>query len=65
MRQKMKVSNQNEYNKFLQERENIFRYIDEAIENWNENNPKVTCGNNINRCYATIQYLNTNFLNKI
>ncbi|WP_395462708.1 transposase [Wolbachia endosymbiont of Cantharis cryptica] len=47
MPQKMKVSNQNEYNKFLQERGNIFRYIDEAIENWYENSPKVAGGNNI------------------
>ncbi|WP_238580353.1 MAG: hypothetical protein ABOJ95_000459 [Wolbachia endosymbiont of Armadillidium vulgare] len=40
MPQKMKVSNQNEYNKFLEKRGNIFRYIDEAIENWYENSPK-------------------------
>ncbi len=43
----MKVSNQNEYNKFLQERGNIFRYIDEAIENWYENSPKMQGGNYI------------------
>ncbi|MDR2977866.1 MAG: hypothetical protein LBU56_00190 [Rickettsiales bacterium] len=36
MPQKMKVSNQQEYNKFLQERGNIFHYIDEAIENCKE-----------------------------
>ncbi|WP_353276671.1 transposase [Wolbachia endosymbiont (group A) of Agelastica alni] len=47
MPQKMKVSNQNEYNKFLQERGNIFRYIDEAIENWYENSPKMQGGNYI------------------
>ncbi|WP_353285131.1 hypothetical protein [Wolbachia endosymbiont (group A) of Beris morrisii] len=41
MPQKMKVSNQNEYNKFLEKRENIFRYIDEAIENWYEIGPKM------------------------
>lgn len=47
MPQKMKVSNQKEYNKFLQERGNIFRYIDEAIKNWYENSPKVQGGNYI------------------
>ncbi|WP_353283014.1 transposase [Wolbachia endosymbiont (group A) of Pogonocherus hispidulus] len=47
MPQKMRVSNQNEYNKFLQERGNIFRYINEAIENWYENSPKMQGGNNI------------------
>nr|WP_250295138.1 transposase [Wolbachia endosymbiont of Oedothorax gibbosus] len=47
MPQKMRVSNQNEYNKFLQERGNIFRYIDEAIENWYENSPKMQGGNYI------------------
>ncbi|AWW50855.1 IS5 family transposase [Wolbachia endosymbiont of Folsomia candida] len=44
---KMKVSNQSEYNKFLQERGNIFHYINDAIENWHENRPKVAGGNNI------------------
>ncbi|AWW50884.1 IS5 family transposase [Wolbachia endosymbiont of Folsomia candida] len=44
---KMKVSNQNEYNKFLQERGNIFHYINNAIENWYESSPKVAGGNNI------------------
>lgn len=43
----MKVSNQNEYNKFLEKRGNIFRYIDEAIENWYENCPKMQGGNYI------------------
>ncbi|WP_341818763.1 transposase [Wolbachia endosymbiont (group B) of Ennomos erosarius] len=47
MPQKMKVSNQNEYNKFLKKRGNIFRYIDEAIENWYENSPKMQGGNYI------------------
>ncbi|WP_353277351.1 transposase [Wolbachia endosymbiont (group A) of Agelastica alni] len=47
MPQKMKVSNQNEYNKFLEKRGNIFRYIDEAIENWYENSPKMQGGNYI------------------
>ncbi|WP_353283458.1 transposase [Wolbachia endosymbiont (group A) of Pogonocherus hispidulus] len=47
MPQKMRVRNQNEYNKFLQERGNIFRYINEAIENWYENSPKMQGGNNI------------------
>nr|WP_265032291.1 transposase [Wolbachia endosymbiont (group B) of Apotomis turbidana] len=47
MLQKMKVSNQNEYNKFLEKRGNIFRYIDEAIENWYENSPKMQGGNYI------------------
>ncbi|XPQ38674.1 transposase [Wolbachia endosymbiont of Rhagoletis indifferens] len=47
MPQKMKVSNQNEYNKFLQERGNIFHYINEAIENWYEIGPKMQGGNNI------------------
>ena len=41
----MKVSNQKEYNKFLQERGNIFRYIDEAIENWYDSNPNDTATN--------------------
>ncbi|RDD35699.1 transposase [Wolbachia endosymbiont of Cylisticus convexus] len=44
---KMKVSNCYEYNKFLQERGSIFRYINDAIENWYENSPKVAGGNNI------------------
>ncbi len=43
----MKVSNQNGYNKFLEKRGNIFRYIDEAIENWYENSPKMQGGNYI------------------
>lgn len=43
----MRVSNQNEYNKFLEKRGNIFRYIDEAIENWYENSPKMQGGNYI------------------
>ncbi|WP_353282841.1 transposase [Wolbachia endosymbiont (group A) of Pogonocherus hispidulus] len=47
MPQKMRVRSQNEYNKFLQERGNIFRYINEAIENWYENSPKMQGGNNI------------------
>lgn len=47
MPQEMKVSNQNEYNKFLQERGNIFHYINEAIENWYENSPKMQGGNYI------------------
>ncbi|WGJ62107.1 transposase [Wolbachia endosymbiont of Frankliniella intonsa] len=47
MPQKMKVSNQNEYNKFLEKRGDIFRYIDEAIENWYENSPKMQGGNYI------------------
>ncbi len=47
MPQKMKVSNQNEYNKFLEKRGNIFRYIDEAIENWYEIGPKMQGGNYI------------------
>nr|WP_246038671.1 hypothetical protein [Wolbachia endosymbiont of Leptopilina clavipes] len=37
MPQKMRVSNCNEYNKFLQERGSIFCYINDAIENWYEN----------------------------
>ncbi|MDG7057097.1 MAG: hypothetical protein LKM43_03040 [Wolbachia endosymbiont of Penenirmus auritus] len=41
MPQKMKVSNPKEYNKFLQERGNIFHYINEAIENWYDSNPKM------------------------
>ncbi|WP_264683157.1 MULTISPECIES: transposase [unclassified Wolbachia] len=47
MSQKMRVSNQGKYNKFLQERGNIFHYINYAIENWHENRPKVAGGNNI------------------
>ncbi|WP_353277480.1 IS5 family transposase [Wolbachia endosymbiont (group A) of Agelastica alni] len=47
MPQKMRVSNCHEYNKFLQERGNIFRYINEAIENWYEIGPKMQGGNNI------------------
>uniref|UniRef100_UPI003891A8E2 hypothetical protein n=1 Tax=Wolbachia endosymbiont of Trichogramma kaykai TaxID=444066 RepID=UPI003891A8E2 len=33
MPQKMRVSNCHEYNKFLQERGNIFYYVNDAIEN--------------------------------
>ncbi|WP_246111601.1 hypothetical protein [Wolbachia endosymbiont of Chrysomya megacephala] len=44
---RMKVSNCNEYNKFLQERGNVFHYINDAIENWYENSPKVAGGNNV------------------
>ncbi|MFP3023234.1 MAG: transposase [Wolbachia sp.] len=47
MSQKMRVSNQGEYNKFLQERGNIFCYINDAIESWYEKSPKVAGGNNI------------------
>ncbi|MFP3020148.1 transposase [Wolbachia endosymbiont (group A) of Pogonocherus hispidulus] len=47
MPQKMRVSNCHEYNKFLHERGNIFRYINKAIENWYENSPKIPGGNNI------------------
>ncbi len=43
----MKVSNCNEYNKFLQERGNIFHFINEAIENWYEKGPKMAGGNYI------------------
>ena len=43
----MRVSNQKEYNKFLQERGNIFHHINEAIENWYDSNPKVQGGNYI------------------
>ncbi|WP_168464285.1 IS5 family transposase [Wolbachia endosymbiont of Ctenocephalides felis wCfeT] len=44
---KMKVSNCYEYNKFLQERGNIFYYVNDAIENWYEKSPKMAGGNNI------------------
>ncbi|WP_343288893.1 transposase [Wolbachia endosymbiont of Encarsia formosa] len=44
---KMKVSNCHEYNRFLQERGNIFHFINEAIENWYENSPKMRGGNYI------------------
>nr|WP_250295181.1 transposase [Wolbachia endosymbiont of Oedothorax gibbosus] len=44
MPQKMRVSNQNEYNKFLEKRGNIFHYINEAIENWYEIGPKMQGG---------------------
>ena len=47
MLQKMRVSNQREYNEFLEKRGNIFHFIDEAIENWYENSPKVAGGNNV------------------
>ena len=47
MPQKMRVSNCGEYNKFLQERGNVFHYINNALENWYENSPKVAGGNNI------------------
>ncbi len=40
MPQKMRDSNQNEYNKFLEQRGNIFHDINEAIENWYEIRPK-------------------------
>nr|WP_246168561.1 IS5 family transposase [Wolbachia endosymbiont of Ctenocephalides felis wCfeT] len=43
----MKVSNCYEYNKFLQERGNIFYYVNDAIENWYEKSPKMAGGNNI------------------
>ena len=43
----MKVSNPKEYNKFLQERGNIFHYINKAIENWYDNSPKMQGGNYI------------------
>ncbi|MGY5877760.1 transposase, partial [Wolbachia endosymbiont of Nasonia oneida] len=44
---KMKVSNCHGYNRFLQERGNIFHFINEAIENWYENSPKMRGGNYI------------------
>ena len=44
---KMKVSNCYEYNKFLQKRGNVFHFVNQAIENWYENSPKVAGGNNI------------------
>ncbi|RDD33736.1 transposase [Wolbachia endosymbiont of Cylisticus convexus] len=44
---KMRVSNQSEYNKFLEERGNIFHFIDKAMESWYENSPKVAGGNYI------------------
>ncbi|WP_375603607.1 IS5 family transposase [Wolbachia endosymbiont of Anurida maritima] len=47
MPQKMKVSNNNEYNQFLEKRGNVFHFIDEAIENWYEISEKVAGGNNI------------------
>jgi len=47
MPQKMKVSNQNEYNKFLEKRGNIFHFINEAIENWYDNSPKMQGSNYI------------------
>ncbi len=47
MTQKMRVSNCHEYNKFLQERGSIFCYINDAIENWYENCPKMQGGNYI------------------
>ncbi len=37
----MKVSNHNEYNQFLEKRENVFHFINDAIENWYGNSPKV------------------------
>nr|WP_246168478.1 transposase [Wolbachia endosymbiont of Ctenocephalides felis wCfeT] len=43
----MKVSNCYEYNKFLQERGNIFYYVNDAIENWYEKSPKMAGSNNI------------------
>lgn len=46
--QKMKVSNHKEYNSFLERRgNNVFHCINEAIEYWYENSPKVASGNNI------------------
>ncbi|MCJ7475778.1 MAG: transposase [Wolbachia endosymbiont of Homalodisca vitripennis] len=47
MLQKMRVSNCHEYNKFLQERGNIFYYVNDAIENWYEKGPKMAVGNYI------------------
>nr|WP_254229711.1 transposase [Wolbachia pipientis] len=47
MSQKMRVSNCHGYNKFLQERGNIFHFINEAIENWYEKGPKMAGGNYI------------------
>ncbi|MDX5518619.1 MAG: transposase [Wolbachia endosymbiont of Andrena agilissima] len=47
MPQKMRVSNCQEYNNFRENRGNIFRYIDKAIENWYENSPKMQSGNYI------------------
>lgn len=44
MPQKMRVSNCHEYNKFLQERGNIFYYVNDAIENWYEKGPKMAVG---------------------
>ncbi|QTG99539.1 transposase [Wolbachia pipientis] len=43
----MRVSNHSEYNKFLEKRGNIFHYINEAIEKWYKNGPKIPGGNNI------------------
>ncbi|WP_265041743.1 MULTISPECIES: hypothetical protein [unclassified Wolbachia] len=46
MPQKMRVSNQREYNEFLKKRGNVFHFVNQAIENWYENSPKVAGGNN-------------------
>lgn len=42
----MRVSNQREYNEFLKKRGNVFHFVNQAIENWYENSPKVAGGNN-------------------
>lgn len=47
MPQKMRVSNQREYNEFLKKRGNVFHFVNQAIEDWYENSPKVAGGNNI------------------
>lgn len=52
MPQKMKVSNHNEYNQFLQKRGNVFHFINDVIENWYENTPKVA-GGVLNKLYQT------------
>ncbi|WP_264705237.1 hypothetical protein [Wolbachia endosymbiont (group A) of Gymnosoma rotundatum] len=41
MPQKMRVSNNSEYNQFLEKRGNVFHFIDEAIESWYEISEKV------------------------
>lgn len=46
MPQKMRVSNQREYNEFLKKRGNVFHFVNQAIEYWYENSPKVAGGNN-------------------
>ncbi|MEY2392669.1 hypothetical protein AB6N09_00075 [Wolbachia endosymbiont of Tettigetta isshikii] len=50
MPQKMKVSNHNEYNQFLEKRGNFFHFINDTIENWYENTPKVA-GGVLNKLY--------------